>query len=59
MSYYFGKVAILQMLYLILHLHYQFQQITLLKRSFILFLVFVGIQWLDITRYFSILDYKN
>ena len=59
MSYYFGKVAILQMLYLILHLHYQFQQITLLKRSFILFLVFTGIQWLDITKYFSILDYKT
>ena len=59
MSYYFGKAAILQMFYLSLYLHYQFQQINLLKRSFILFLVFTGIQWLDITRYFSILDYKT
>jgi sensory transduction protein kinase len=59
MSYYFGKAAILQMFYLSLYLHYQFQQINLLRRSFILFLVFTGIQWLDITRYFSILDYKT
>lgn len=58
MEYYFGKVAILEMTYLAFHSSQRFKKISLLKRNFILFLVFTGIQWLDITEYFSVLDYK-
>lgn len=59
MQYYFGKVAILEMTYLAFHSSHRFKRISLLKRNFVLFLVFTGIQWLDITEYFSVLDYKS
>ena len=59
MDYYFGKVAILEMTYLAFHSNQKFKKINLFKRNFILLLVFIGIQFLDITQYFSVLDYKN
>lgn len=59
MDYYFGKVAILEMTYLAFHSSSRFKKISLLKRNCILLLIFTGIQWLDITQYFSILDYKS
>lgn len=59
MDYYFGKVAILEMIYISLHSMRRFKIISLVKRNIVLFLIFIGIQWLDITRYFSVLDYRN
>ncbi|WP_294704767.1 HAMP domain-containing sensor histidine kinase [uncultured Fusobacterium sp.] len=59
MDYYFGKVAILEMIYISLHSMRKFKIISLFKRNIVLFLIFIGIQWLDITRYFSVLDYRN
>lgn len=59
MGYYFGKVAILQMAYIAFYSNNQFKKISLFKRNLVLFLVFTGIQWLDITSYFGILDYKS
>lgn len=59
MEYYFGKVAILEMTYLAFHSSSRFKKINLLKRNLVLFLIFTGIQWLDITQYFSMLDYKS
>lgn len=59
MDYYFGKVAILEMVYVFLHSMKKFRIISLLKRNIVLFLIFISIQWLDITRYFSVLDYRN
>lgn len=59
MPYYFGKVAILEMFYLIFSLSSRFKSIGLFKRNLIQLLIFIGIQWLDITSYFSFLDYKS
>ena len=59
MDYYFGKVAILEMIYIFIHTNKKFKAISLLKRNCVLFLIFIGIQWLEITKYFSILEYKN
>ncbi|MGF6905568.1 sensor histidine kinase [Fusobacterium sp. PH5-44] len=59
MGYYFGKVAILEMIYIAFYSNNQFKKISLVRRNSILFLVFIGIQWLDITQYFSALDYKT
>lgn len=59
MNYYFGKVAILEMIYIAFYSNNQFKKISLIRRNSILFLVFTGIQWLDITQYFSVLDYKT
>ena len=59
MEYYFGKVSILEMVYLMFHTSNRFKKISLAKRNVVLFFIFTGIQWLDVTKYFSILDYKN
>lgn len=59
MDYYFGKVSILEMIYLAFHSSNRFKNISLFKRNVVLLLVFTGIQWLDITKYFSVLDYKS
>ncbi|WP_300363599.1 HAMP domain-containing sensor histidine kinase [Fusobacterium sp.] len=59
MNYYFGKVAILEMIYIVIHSNQKFKSISLSKRNFVLFFIFIGIQWLEITKYFSILDFKN
>lgn len=59
MDYYFGKVAILEMAYISLHSMKKFKIISLLKRNIVLLLIFISIQWLDITKYFSVLDYRN
>ena len=59
MDYYFGKVSMLEMIYLAFHSSNRFKNISLFKRNVVLLLVFTGIQWLDITKYFSVLDYKS
>ena len=59
MDYYFGKVAILEMIYISIHSNQRFKNISLFKRNMVLFLIFIGIQWLEITKYFSFLEYAN
>lgn len=59
MDYYFDKVAILEMIYIFFYSKKSFKNISFLKRSIVLFLIFFSIQWIDITRYFSILDYRT
>lgn len=59
MDYYFGKIAILEMIYIYIHSNQKFKNISLLKRNMVLFLIFIGIQWLEITKYFSFLEYAN
>lgn len=59
MEYYFGKVSILEMIYLAFHSSNRFKNINLFKRNIVLLLVFTGIQWLDITNILSVLDYKS
>ncbi len=59
MDYYFDKVAILEMIYIFFYSKKSFKNINFFKRSLVLFLIFFSIQWIDITRYFSILDYRS
>lgn len=59
MNYYFDKVAILEMIYIFFYSKKSFKSISFLKRSLVLFLIFFSIQWIDITKYFSILDYRS
>lgn len=59
MDYYFDKVAILEMIYIFFYSKKSFKSISFFKRSLVLFLIFFSIQWIDITKYFSILDYRT
>lgn len=59
MDYYFDKVAVLEMIYLFFYFKKSFKSISFLKRTIVLFLIFFSIQWIDITKYFSILDYRT
>ena len=58
-EHYFGKVAILEMLYLFIYSIKKLKVINIIKRNIILLTIFIGIQWLDITNYFEILEYRN
>lgn len=58
-EFYFGKVAILEMMYVFIYSIEKFKVINILKRNIVLFSIFIGIQWLDVTNFFEILEYRN
>lgn len=58
-EFYFGKVAILEMVYVFIYSIKKFKVINILKRNIVLLIIFIGIQWLDITNFFEVLDYRN
>lgn len=58
-EFYFGKVAMLEMVYVFICSIQKFKIINILKRNIVLLTIFIGIQWLDITNFFEVLEYKN